>query len=503
MTTDGVLTNSDELQAGIDEAFVQGVIEGVAMPATLIETQLNRVFLCHDRAYKLKRAVRLPFVDFRSLDQRRKACEAEFDINRALGSPFYLQVTPLRRNRHGFTLSGDGDVVDCVVVMRRFETGARLDELAERGALDVETTEATGAMIAQMHCSALPNYLLGHASDYRQVIRTLRRTEEMAAAADDLSVASDDLYTRLDAELARLDPLIEERREAGKVRRVHGDLHLGNLCVHDGVPVAFDALEFDDRLATSDVLYDVAFLLMDLESRGMKRHANAAMNRYWDDARESECGLALLPFFMALRAAVRMVVAVQAHALSDAKRYRELAMSLLKHQKPVAVAIGGLSGSGKSSLAKAIGPFLPGPAGARILRSDVLRKRAAGIELTKAADECWYNKYRRAEIYRDLVAKAALARRVGTSVVADATFQLADARETLDFGLPNCCKIWLEAPLDMRLARVSARRGDASDADAAVVARQHVPDRPGADWRRMDGGLPIAQLVDRLLEDLQ
>jgi hypothetical protein len=88
-------------------------------------------------------------------------------------------------------------------------------------------------------------------------------------------------------------------------------------------------------------------------------------------------------------------------------------------------------------------------------------------------------------------------------VVADATFQLADARETLDFGLPNCCKIWLEAPLDMRLARVSARRGDASDADAAVVARQHVSDRPGADWRRMDGGLPIGQLVDRLLEDLQ
>lgn len=501
MTQDSFLIQTRDLQAEIGEAFIQGRIRGIPAPAVLIETHVNRIYLAGDKAYKLKRAIQLPFVDFRTLDQRRKACETELAINQALGSPFYLQVAPIIRNARGFALGGEGDVVDWVVVMQRFAAGARFDELAEHGALDVAAVEAATSMIVRMHATAAPTMRQGHAADYRQIIRSLRRTEQAAAAGQGLTMADPDLYDQLDAELARLDPLIEERRAAGKVRRLHGDLHLANLCMYEGAPTAFDALEFDARMATTDVLYDIAFLLMDLEKRGLKRHANAAMNRYWDEAGEGESGLALLPFFMALRAVVRMVVAVQAEALSEAFRYRELAVQLLAHARPVAMAIGGLSGSGKSTLAKAVAPFLPGPAGARILRSDVLRKRAAGFGLTQRPDRYCYDATRRAEIYRDLVARAAIARRMGASVIADATFQLADARATLDAGLPDCRKIWLDSPLDLRIARVSARRDDPSDADAGVASRQALEQSLDGSWRRLESCMPVNRLADLVLRE--
>lgn len=503
MMIDLAATRPEDLQAEIADAFAKGRVEGVATPAEVIETELNRIFLAGDRAYKLKRAVRRPFVDFRAGDQRKNACQAELDVNRALGSPFYLHTVPIRRTPLGFTLGGTGDIVDWLVVMTRFPAGARFDELAATGELAVETIEATGSMIAGMHAKASPSHVQGHAADYRQIIHTLQRTEEAAAADHGLVIANPDLYIRLDAELARLDPLLEDRRAAGKVRRVHGDLHLGNICIYNGKPTPFDALEFDPRLATIDVVYDVAFLLMDLESRGLRRHANAAMNRYWDEAGESECALALLPFFMALRAGVRMAVAVQASALAEATRYRNLALSLLEHHKPAVIAIGGLSGSGKSTVAKAVAPFLPGAAGARILRSDVLRKRAAGLQARDTAPISCYQAERRAEIYRDLIARAAIARRSGTSVIADATFQLADARAALDVALPDCRKIWLDAPLDLRVARVCRRQGDPSDADAAVATRQQPPASLGEGWRRLDGRRPASELADLLLEEPQ
>lgn len=254
-------------------------------------------------------------------------------------------------------------------------------------------------------------------------------------------------------------------------------------------------------MATIDVLYDLGFLLMDLVSRGLRRYANVAMNRYWDEAGESECGLALLPFFMSLRAAVRMALAVEANALSEAARPRALAHRLLDHAVPATVALGGLSGAGKSALAREVAAFFPGPAGARILRSDVLRKRVAGIELTAPAPFHHYETGRRAEIYRGLIARAAIAHRAGASVIADATFQLSDARETLEMMLPRARKIWLEARLDIRLQRVAGRHGDASDADVAVAALQSSPSDLGKAWRRLDARKPISELADSLLEE--
>jgi len=165
------------------------------------------------------------------------------------------------------------------------------------------------------------------------------------------------------------------------------------------------------------------------------------------------------------------------------------------------LAIGGLSGAGKSAWAREVAAFLPGAAGGRILRSAVLRKRAAGIELTALAAAYHYESGRRAEIYRGLIARAAIAHRAGASVIADATFQLSDARETLEMLLPRASEVWLDAPLDVRLQRIAGRHGAASDADAAVAALQRSPSDLGNAWRRLDARRPISELANSLLEE--
>ncbi len=501
MPADVIARNEEVLQADIVQAFERGEVEGVGAPVKRIDTHLNHIFLAGDRAYKMKRAIKLPFVDFRSKERRRAACEAELAVNRRLGSPFYLRVAGVTAKDDRFALADGAGAAEWVVVMDRFQDDQRLDLLAARGQLGVAEAEAAAGMIARMHAAAPASRIAGHVADYRQVLHNLRRTEEAGAAAQDLSIGDEDLYAHLDAELARLDPMIEDRRARGKVRRVHGDLHLRNLCMLQGNPVPFDALEFDERMATTDVLYDLAFFLMDLRRSGLEREANAAMNFYWDAASESECSLGLLPFFMALRATVRMAIAVQSGDLEEAGSYRSLALELLRRREPVTLAIGGLSGTGKSALAREVAASLPGAAGARIIRTDVIRKRAAGIAMLQHAERSAYAPERRAEVYRDALAHALAGVRAGASVIIDATFQTDDARETLASILPGARRIWLDAPLSVRLRRVGERRDDASDADVSVAAAQNPPVQLGSEWRRLDARLPLHQLAAHLLED--
>lgn len=491
-----------EDQKDLVRAFEAGEVAGVERPVQRIDTALSHVFLSGRHAYKLKRAIRLPFVDFRTARQRRMACEAELTINRRFGSPLYRCVAGVMKAGSGYKLTQADAALDWVVVMDRFADSQRFDALAQEGGLAVEQAERAAELIADIHRSAEPVWTAGHAADYRRIIHELRQAEEAAAAARDLSAGDERLYLKLDAELARVDPLIEERRVNGKVRRGHGDLHLSNLCLHDGVPALFDALEFDERMATTDTLYDLAFFLMDLRHFGLDRQANAAMNHYWNVAVESESSLALLPFFMALRASVRMAVAVAAGNFGEADRYRKLGLRLLSRSPPAIVALGGLSGSGKSRVAREIAHALPGAAGARVVRSDVLRKRAFGVGLNEAIANDGYTPARRAEVYRDVMCHGRSAAKAGASVIVDATFERPDACETLEAVLPSARKIWLDAPLACRLERVRSRRGDASDADADVVRSQAAPCRLRPAWQRVSATGALAEVAAEVLECL-
>lgn len=488
-------------QEELVSAFASGSVAG---PVERINTHLSHIFLAGDRAFKLKRAVRLPYVDFTTIEQRRAACQAELEVNRRFAEKLYLAALPVTHDDQGFAIAGRGDVVDWVVAMRRFDQQRQFDNLAGAGELSIAVAERTAQAIARVHARAAPIFTAGHAADYRHVIRELRETEADGAQRLGLEPASPILFERLDAELTRIDPLIEARRKHGKVRRGHGDLHLGNICLFEGEPMAFDALEFDERLAMTDVLYDLAFLLMDLRRVGLLAQANAVMNTYWDEVGEDEAALALLAFFMSLRAAVRLAVAVASARLAEAHGYRQLALDLIGRHSPLLIAIGGLSGVGKSGVAKALAPMLGGPAGARILRSDALRKRLLGLSFTERAEESAYAPERQAEVYRELCARAHDALDGDASVVADATFRARLQREAVAHtarGAPFK-GYWLRASLPIRLKRVAERFGDASDADIEVATNQKEPSDLGAAWQTLDASGPPGDIAKAIRLDL-
>jgi aminoglycoside phosphotransferase family enzyme/predicted kinase len=476
-------------QAALVRALESGEALGESGPLRRIDTHLSHIFLGRERAYKLKRAVRMPFVDFTSLEARRRACEAELGINLALAPELYLGVEPVVRVGGGFRVGGAGEPADWLVIMRRFKAGALFDEMARARTLTPARIGEAAEVVARFHegAEAVPG--AGGPEDYLAIVRGLRRTEADGAAAHGLSAGPDRLYAELEAAMGRSAALIEARRREGRVRRGHGDLHLRNICLFRDRATPFDALEFDPALASADVLYDLAFLLMDLRRRGLGLHANVAMNRYWDAAGEDEAGLALLAPFMALRAAVRTAVAMEAGDAVEAQAYRALGLRLLAPERPRLVAVGGLSGSGKSVVAARIAPDLPGPCGARLLRTDVIRKAGGPVGPDAYAPE------RRAEVYETLAARAADALAAGCSVLADATFQDAEARAGIASGSPLDA-LWLEAPAEVRITRVAARTGDVSDADAAVAARQEEPwlEPP---WTVIDASGPLDEVVDK------
>lgn len=497
------MSEEERQQEALVRAFSQGRVVGAPAPVERFDTHLSHVFVSGERAFKLKRAVRLPFVDFSSCEARRKACEAEL-ANQPMARALYLGALPIVRDSNGFRIGGAGAAADWVVAMRRFEQDQQFDRLAARGALSRDVIEEAVETIAAGHRAAPATERAGYAAHYRSVIQGLRRTEQHGAREMGLEPGSPVLFDRLDEALARARPLIEARRKRGKVCRGHGDLHLRNLCLYEGRPLAFDALEFDEALATTDVLYDLAFLLMDLRRVGLAVHVNAAMNRYWDLAEEEEAALSLLPFFMSLRAAVRMAVAVEASDLNEAQTHRTLGLSLLARAPPILIAIGGLSGTGKTAVAQSLAPLMPGPAGARLLRSDVLRKMKLGLGLEEKAQGASYAPARRAEIYRDLAAKAAQAVGGGASAIADATLQERSVRDAISAaaGSARFFGYWLAAPLDVRLARVGSRTGDASDADTKVASEQSEPSDIGPPWRRLNANRPVAAIVNDILSDI-
>ena len=491
----GVLTRAD--QGVIVDALQSGAAVGDGQPLKRIDTHMSHLFLGRTRVYKLKRALRHPFADMSSAEARRQACEAELAVNRALAPDLYEAVLPVVRDGEAIRIGGSGQVIDWVVAMRRFSDGALLDELAGAGALTPEQVSEAVQVVADFHAGLAAHGEAGHAVDYRKIIDGLRKTEAEGADAFGVQPASEALFGALEHALARLSPLIEARRKAGWVRRGHGDLHLRNICLFQGRVTPFDALEFDPALATSDVLYDVAFLFMDLRARGLDEHANLAMNRYWDVSGQPEAALALLPLFMALRAAVRMAVSVQAGDLVQAADYRQLGQEILTAAAPRLLGIGGLSGTGKSVLAKAVAPDLPGPCGGRLLRTDVIRKSLAGLAPGDRLADDAYDGDARATVYRILAQRAQEALAAGTSVVADATFREDPARAAIEgaAGDHPFLGLWLTAPTEVRVGRVAGRRGDASDATARVALEQVEPARLGPLWLTLDAARPMVAVA--------
>lgn len=485
-----------------------------------IDTHCAAVFLAGERAYKLKRAIKLPYLDYSTIALRRHYCEREVEINRHISPFLYLGVVPVTRDAAtgAMTIDGDGDVVDWLVLMKRFDNDLLFDRMATAGRLTPPLMAAVAAKISQFHAKATVAPAARWVASFEKVIDDLNATLCGAEAVNtglDFRMCVAMLHDTLGASAE----LMNERQRAGYVRQCHGDLHLNNIVLADNQPVLFDAIEFDEQLTTIDVLYDLAFLIMDLWHRDMQREANIVFNSYFlrDVPPEEWAGLSLLPLFLSVRASVRAMVGVHGlpyttspdarkAAVDGLRAYAKLAAELLTRPRPQLVVVGGLSGTGKTTLARAIAPCVGAVPGAIHLRSDIERKLMHGVDPLHHLPSEVYTPESRDEVYARVISRAEHVLRAGQSVVLDAVFFNAvwrkQAQDLADRTGAAFTGLWLEAEPVQMMARVAHRTGDASDADPQVVAEQILTATTPANWRKIGTRGTLKQTINAAMAAL-
>ncbi len=464
----------------------------------VLETHISWVILTGSYAYKVKKPVNLGFLDFTSLAARRHYCEEELRLNRRLAPQIYLEMVTITGAPGQPIIGGAGPVLEYAVKMREFPQSALLDAALSRGGVGIPVIEALAHKVAAFH-AALPPALaiaddateeaLAPALDnFRQMLPLLDTPAEIAAL-----VAVRDWTHR---EYRSYAGHFTQRHASGCVRECHGDLHLGNIALIDGVPTPFDCIEFNPALRWMDVMSEAAFLMMDLEAHGRRDLAYVFLNAYLE-ATGDYGGVAVLPFYLVYRAVVRakisLILATQSGmapgqrqlALAAYQRYITLAASYTKARRGAVVIMHGLSGSGKTTLTQSLLASL----GAVRIRSDIERKRLHGFAAlahTGAATGAGiYSADATAHTYEQLARHARGIAGAGFPAIVDATFleraQRAGFRALAKkLGVPFAI-LSIAAPhesLRMRIAARASQYGDASEATLAVLEAQLASHEP-------------------------
>lgn len=456
----------------------------------LIETHISSLVLAGERVYKLHKPLKLDFLDFTTPALRRADGAAELRLNRRTAPQIYLDVLPIVGTPQAPRIGSAADAAqafDWVLLMRRFEQGALLDAMAREGRLTESHIDALAERIAAFHAALPPspppygtpeaarNWAFANLDALRAAAALPQQAATVAALRD---------WT--DREWARLAPLMRERRAQGFVREGHGDLHLGNIALIDGAPTPFDAIAFNAELRHIDVASDIAFTFMDLLRHGLPALAWRFVSA-WAEHSGDYAGLALLRFHAVYRALVRARVAVLragqrgADAFAAAERDVALAESIAAHAShaPLLVLVCGLSGSGKSTVARLVAQH----AGAVRVRSDVERKRLFGIAAdarpAPAEVATLYGGEATRRTYEKLCAIAQDLLAAGIPAVVDAVALRRSERDALRavaaargarFVLLECSAP--DAVLRERIAHRLQEAKDASDADLAVLDLQ-------------------------------
>jgi aminoglycoside phosphotransferase family enzyme/predicted kinase len=488
------------------ERLIAGLLRPQAYPHSVAEVQrldthISTVLLAGDYAYKLKKPVALGFADFSTLALRRHYCEEELRLNRRTAPQLYLGLATVRGARDAPSVDGTGPVLEVAVRMRRFDNALRLDRLARRGVLQTEQIDALAEAMARFHEAAAvaeADSDFGTPATVQYWPRaTVAQTRVQTAGATERA-RLDALAAWIDHEGERLDSTFATRRAQGRVRECHGDLHLANIVLLDGVPTPFDAIEFNPALRWIDVLNDLAFAFMDLHELALPALAWRLVSRYLEHSGDY-AGLALLRYTAVYRALVRARVAqihehqagvahaARVHEYRSFKEHLSLAEALTQPPPPLLVALTGLSGSGKSTVALALAQALGGVQ----VRSDVERKRLHGLDATARSNGAIYGAEATARTYDRLVqvARWALAARV--PIVVDAAALLQHERRRLQALAADCgaqyALVSCEAPPAVLRARIAARAqagDDPSEATVATLEQQLQWQQPlGADER--------------------
>ncbi|HVX75573.1 MAG TPA: AAA family ATPase [Bradyrhizobium sp.] len=481
---------------------------GHGLPPKRIDTHISIVFLEPDRVLKIKRAVRLPFLDYSTLDKRKHACEEELAINKRHAPQLYRRVIPITRDGDRIEIDGRGTPIEWALEMARFDETKTLDHLCASGGISADLADQLAEVMRASHEHAE----ISDGSTWLSSISGIidRNTQKFRKQAALPGEAVDQLDALSHRQLAANRDLLQQRAVAGLVRRCHGDAHLGNIVLIDQKPLLFDAIEFDPAMATIDVLYDLAFPIMDLLHFEQHLAANRLFNDYLRKTwRSNGDALRLFPLFLSMRAAIRSLVlftrceqdAGQDSTAADAKSYFELALHLIMPARPSLVAIGGRSGTGKTVLARSLAGLVAPSPGAVVLRSDIIRKELFGVGDFTALPESAYRPEVSERVYRTMDERARDIIAQGFSVILDAAFLQQNERHAAALAAREIGAtfrpIFLTADSATRQSRVGARRHDASDATRDIAARQDNMDIGQLDWPTVDASGSPEQTLKR------
>ncbi len=473
-------------------SLIQSLLNPAAYPhpvvkIELIETHISWVLLTGSYAYKIKKPIQFDFLDFSTLEKRHFYCAEEIRLNSRLARDLYLQLVPITGSAEQAKINGGGEIIDYAVQMRQFPGGQLLSEIAAHGDLDTASIDELADLTADFHRHAKTDRSDSHYGTAAEIhrwfsgnflhIRPLLENGEFLQQIEKLAQWGE-------RERAKISTLIPQRKQQGFIRECHGDLHLGNIALIDNKVTPFDGIEFNPALRWIDVISEVAFVLMDLQKRGMADFAYRFLNRYLSQTGDYQ-GLSLLPYYLVYRALVRCKVALlrwQQHKngqdFQEAESYANLAESFSAAKPPLLMITHGFSGSGKSTL----GAQLAEKLGLIHLRSDVERQRLFGKSkqgTDREINQAIYSPENIQLIYQKLADFSATMLDAGFSVLIDAAFlktgqrglfqQLAAEKQLkfliLDFYAP-------EAELKQRIMQRLEHGEDASEATLAVLEHQ-------------------------------
>lgn len=478
-----------------------------SQPPKRIDTHISIVFLEPDRVLKVKRAVRLPFLDYSTLEKRKRACEQELAVNKRYAPQLYRQVVPITRDGGRLAIDGRGTPIEWALEMDRFDETKTLDQLCASAGVSADLAD----QLADVMLAAHEHAEISDGSTWLSSISGIidRNTQKFRSQAV-LGDAVEQLHALSHQQLAANRDLLQRRATAGLVRHCHGDAHLGNIVLIDERPVLFDAIEFDPAIANIDVLYDLAFPIMDFVHFGQCSTANRLFNAYLRKTwRSNADSLRLFPLFLSMRAAIRSHVLFtkceqatgEASIAAEAKSYFDHALHLIMPAKPSFVVIGGRSGTGKTVLARNLAGLSSPPPGAVVLRSDIIRKELFGVDDFVALPESAYRPDVSERVYRVMFEQARDIVAQGFSVVLDAAFLRQGERDAVALAAEQSGAtfrpIFLTANSAVRQSRVAARRQDASDATREIAARQESMDIGRLDWPTVDASGPPEQTLER------
>jgi uncharacterized protein len=458
----------------------------VTMPIKLIQTHASWVLLTGDFTYKLKKIVNFGFLDYSTLANRQHFCNEEIRLNQRGAQELYLAVLPITQQGDQYQLAGDGEVVDYAVKMVQFPQSALLSNLFESGQITASDIEEIGQVVAKFHADAQTNEYIGSFGTFANIGKSIdnnyRQTEKyIGRSQTQQQYTETKAYT--DRFLLEHQQLFLDRIAGGFIRECHGDLHLQNICRWQHKILLFDCIEFNEPFRFVDTMYDVAFVVMDLEARERKDLANRFLNTYVEQTGDW-AGLQVLPLYLSRQAYVRAKVTSfllddagissvdRVAAAQTAGNYYHQAWAYTQPRQGRLIMLSGLSGAGKSTVGKQLATSMGGIQ----LRSDAIRKHLAGIPLLTKGDRRIYTPEMTAQTYQQVLLLAEKLATQGFTVILDAKYDRQSLRGAV-IDLAKNMGIQLDiihctAPEQVLIDRLTQRTGDIADATVDLLASQ-------------------------------